>query len=76
VGKVWWLKAFPFIELSNNHLNGFHTFCFARDTPTSMLMREKRKDFWEFLPLQIHCFFSSFFEVVEMGAGFQTGSTQ
>lgn len=27
VGGVWWLEAFSFIKLSNNHLNGFHTFC-------------------------------------------------
>lgn len=27
VGGVRWLEAFSFIKLSNNHLNGFHTFC-------------------------------------------------
>lgn len=73
VGRVWWLKAFSFIELSNNHLNGFHIFDCVRDTPTSVLARARRKEFWEFLPLQTLCFFSPFFEVAEMAAGLQTG---
>lgn len=36
VGGVWWLEAYSFIKLSNNHLNGFHTFCSIRDIPPSM----------------------------------------
>lgn len=35
-GRVWWCEAFSFIKPANNYLNGFHTFCSIRDTPTRM----------------------------------------
>lgn len=78
VGGVWQLRAFSFIKLSNNHLNGFHTFCCIGDTPTGMAsLPEKREgEFWARLTRQILCFFSSFIVVEEMGAGSQTASLQ
>lgn len=73
VGGVWQLRAFSLIKLSNNHWNGFHTFCCIGDTPTSMasLPEKREKEFWALLTRQVFCFFSSFTEVEELGAGSQ-----